>query len=65
MSFLTSPAFRKAFTDPARTFVPFPARALFLSTFRWISFGEFQIAFDSARVAHTVLMRGSNQIPSG
>jgi len=55
----------EGFHGPCPNLVSFPARALFLSTFRWISFGEFQIAFDSARVARTVLMRGSNQLPSG
>jgi hypothetical protein len=54
----------EGFHGPCPNLVSFPAHALFLSTFQWISFGEFQIVFDSARVAHTVLLRGSNQLPS-
>jgi hypothetical protein len=54
----------EGFHGPCLDLVSFPARALFLFTFRWFSFGESPIAFDSARAARTVLMRGSNQVPS-
>ena len=48
---------------PAR--VSFPVRVLLLSIFRWFSLGGFQSIIESARVARTVLMRGSNHLPSG
>jgi hypothetical protein len=55
----------EGFHRPCRGLVSFPVRSLFLSTFQWISMGEIQFPFDFARVAHTVLMRGSNRLPSG
>ena len=44
--------------------VSFPVRLLLLSTFRWFSLGGLQ-RFESARVMRSVLVRGSNHLPSG
>jgi hypothetical protein len=42
----------EGFNGPCPDLVSLPARSLFLSTFRWISFGESQIAFDFASRSH-------------
>ena len=51
----------EGFHGPCPDLVSFPARSLFLSAFRWISFGESQIAFDFARIARTVLRAGAKR----